>query len=130
MLTHVKVLAVLFIALSALGVLAALLMMMVFGVAAGSVGISGDPDAAVALPFIGLVGSGLVIFLLAVSLPGLIVGFGLLNLKPWARIAGIVLCAINLINIPLGTIMGAYGLWVLLNGETERLFNAATPARV
>ena len=130
MLTHVKVLAVLYIALSALGVLAALLLMMVFGVAAGSVGVSGDPDAAVAIPIIGFVGTGLVIFLLAISLPGIIVGFGLLKLKPWARIAGIVLCAINLINFPLGTVLGIYGLWVLLSGETERLFTGTTPIQV
>ena len=129
MVTHVKVLAVLFIVLSALGVLAALVLMLVFGVAAGSVGVSGDPDAAVALPIIGAVGTGLVIFLLVLSLPGIITGYGLLKFKSWARIVGIVLCALNLINIPFGTLLGAYGLWVLLNGETERLFNA-TPLRV
>lgn len=129
MLTHVKVLAVLYIVLGALGVLGALLLMMVFGVAAGSVGVSGDPDAAVALPIIGFVGTGLFIFLLAISLPGVIVGFGLLKLKPWARIGGIVLCAINLINVPVGTILGIYGLVILLNKETERLFNGATPVQ-
>ena len=42
----------------------------------------------------------------------------------------IVLAAINLINIPLGTILGAYGLWVLLNKETERLFAGTPPASV
>lgn len=124
MLTHVKVLAVLFLALSAFGVLTALLLMVAVGGAAGIVGASGDPDAtAVALPIIGIAGTGLVIFLLALSLPGLITGWGLLKLKPWARIVGIVLCALNLINIPFGTVLGAYGLWVLLNGETERLFS-------
>ena len=126
--THVKVLGVLFIAFSALGVLFALMMMTVFGVAAGSVGVSGDPDAVTALPIIGLVGTGVVIFLLVLSIPGLVVGWGLLKFKPWARIVGIVLCAINLINFPIGTAMGAYGLWVLLNGETERLFSPAAPA--
>jgi hypothetical protein len=129
MLTHVKVLAVLYIALGALGVIGALFLMLVFGAAAGSVGVSGDPDAAVALPFIGLVGTGLVIFMLAISVPGVVVGFGLLKLKPWARIGGIVLCAINLINIPIGTVLGAYGLWVLLTGETERLFDSTTPVK-
>jgi hypothetical protein len=127
MLTHVKVLAIIFIALSALAVLGALGLMLVFGVAAGSVGMSGDPDAAVALPIIGLTGMGLVIFMLVVAVPGLVTGWGLLKLRPWARIVGIILCAINLINIPIGTILGAYGLWVLLNTETERLFNT-TPA--
>ena len=123
--THVKVLAVLFIALSAMGILMALFMMAVFGVGAGIAGATGDPEAAVALPLIGLTGTALVIFFLALSLPGLITGWGLLKFRPWARIVGIVLCAINLINIPFGTILGAYGLWVLLNGETERLFTAS-----
>lgn len=127
MLTHVKVLAVLYLVLSALGVLGALFMMMMFGVAAGSVGLSGDPDAAMAAPIITLIGSGFVIFLLIVSIPGLVLGWGLLQLKPWARILGIVLCAINLINIPIGTVLGAYGLWVLLNAETERLFSSSVP---
>ncbi len=123
--THLKVLAVLFIVFGALGVLAALGLMAVFGVGAGIVGATGDPDAAIAIPIIGITGVALTIFLLALSVPGLITGFGLLKLKPWARILAIVLCAINLINIPFGTILGVYGLWVLLNGETERMFNAA-----
>jgi hypothetical protein len=53
----------------------------------------------------------------------LITGYGLLNYRPWARVIGIILSAISLINIPIGTVVGAYGLWVLLNKETERLFN-------
>ncbi|MEO5894940.1 MAG: hypothetical protein ABIS06_04510 [Vicinamibacterales bacterium] len=122
--THVKVLAVLFIVLSALGVLSAVAILVIFGGAAGIVGASADAgDAAVALPMIGIAGTGIAIFLLALSLPGLIAGVGLLKLRPWARILGIVLCAINLINIPLGTLFGAYGLWVLLNKESEQMFN-------
>lgn len=125
--THVKVLAVLFIVFSALGVLAALGVMAVFGGAAGIVGAAADgEDAAIALPILGLTGTFVTAFLLAVSLPGLIAGFGLLSLKPWARILAIVLCAINLINIPIGTIFGAYGLWVLLTKDTERLFAGGT----
>src|SRR5215207_6095130 len=122
--THVKVLAVLFIVFSALGVLSAVALLALFGVSAGVVGAAAEPgEAALAIPFIGLAGMGLVIFLLIVSLPGLIAGFGLLSLKPWARILGIVLCAINLINIPFGTIFGVYGLWVLLNKDTEQMFS-------
>ena len=124
--THVKVVAVAFIVFGALGVLAAFVLMAVFGGAAGIVGASAEAnEAAYALPIIGLTGTVLTIFLLAISIPGLITGFGLLSWKPWARILGIVLCAIQLIHIPLGTILGIYGLWVLLNSETERLF--ATP---
>lgn len=124
--THVKVLAVLFIVFSALGVLAALGLMAIFGGTMGLVGATTpDEGAALAIPIIGLTGSLLTIFLLVVSLPGLITGFGLLAFKNWARILGIVLCAVNLIHIPFGTILGAYGLWVLLNKESERLFESS-----
>ena len=34
------------------------------------------------------------------------------------------LCALNLINFPAGTMLGIYGLWVLLSKETERLFDS------
>ena len=56
------------------------------------------------------------------SVPGLAVGIGLVKFKEWARILGLVLSALNLLNVPFGTILGGYGLWVLLNKETEPLF--------
>jgi hypothetical protein len=129
--THVKVLAVLFIVFSALGTLAALVIATVFGVAgvATAAGASGG-DAAIALPIIGLAGTALSAFLLAVSLPGLVAGIGLLKYKPWARILAIVLSALNLINFPLGTILGVYGLYVLLSEEGAQLFKPTMPAAV
>ena len=127
MTTHVKVLGILYIVLSSLTLCAALFLALGIGMASGIVAANAGSDAAVALPIIGVAGSALVIFLVAISLPGIITGIGLLKYKPWARIVGIVLAAINLINIPFGTVLGAYGLWVLLNKETEQLFSG-TPA--
>ena len=121
--THVKVLAVLQIVLGVLGLLTALFFMMVFGGAAGIVGAQAAPDeAAIAVPIIGVVGTGLSFFILALSIPGIIVGVGLLQFRPWARIVGIVLSILLLIHFPIGTAVGVYGLWVLLTGETEKLF--------
>jgi hypothetical protein len=123
MVTHVKVLGVLYILLSALGLCAALFLMLALGAASGIVASTADPsDAAVALPIIGISGTALVAFLLLVSAPGLFVGIGLLKFRPWSRILGIALSAINLIHIPFGTLLGIYGLWVLLNKDAERLF--------
>ncbi len=123
MATHVRVLGVLYIALSAIGVVGALFLMLALGTATSIVGLNAEAnDAAVALPIIGIAGTALVTFLLAVSLPGLIVGIGLVNLKPWARIGAMVLAVIHLINIPIGTALGIYALWVLFNKDTERLF--------
>jgi hypothetical protein len=126
MTTHVKVLGVLYIVLGALGVCTALFFGLAIGAAGGIVGQAAPPeDAAIAVPIIGLAGTALVVFLLAVSLPGLITGIGLLKFQPWARIVGIVVGAINLLNIPFGTAVGIYALWVLLNKDTEALFAAA-----
>ena len=123
--THVKVLGVLYLAVSGFFLLAAVFLGIVMGGAASIVGVAADPqDAAIAIPVLGIAGTALAFFLFAFALPGLVVGYGLLNYRPWARIVGIVLSAINLINIPFGTVLGAYGLWVLLNKDTERLFDA------
>ena len=125
--THVKVLGALQIACGAIGVMLALLMMFVFGGAAGIVGASGDPEAASAVPIIGLTGTALVVLLLLTSLPGVVIGIGLLRLRPWSRIAGIVISIIALMMVPFGTIVGAYGLWVLFSKDTERLFMTGVP---
>ena len=125
--THVKVLGALQIAFGAIGVMLALLMIFVFGGVAGIVGASGDPEAAFAVPIIGLTGTALVVFLLLTSLPGVVIGIGLLRFRPWSRIAGIVISIIALMMIPFGTIVGAYGLWVLFSKDTERLFMTSVP---
>ena len=125
MATHVKVVGSLQIALGAMGLFGALVLTFVFGGAASAVGVSADPDARVALPIIGITGMALVTCLAAVSLPSIIIGIGLMRLRPWARIAGIVISILSLMMIPFGTIVGAYGLWVLFSKETERLFEPA-----
>jgi len=123
MLTHVKVLAVLYIVLSGIGLLFALLIVFALGTAASIVGMSASPeDAAIAVPILGLTGTALAALLLLLSLPGLVTGWGLLKLRPWARILGIVLAVISLLNFPIGTAVGIYGLWVLLTKDTEKLF--------
>jgi hypothetical protein len=123
--THVKVLGILYLVFSGLSLLMALFLLVVMGGTAGIVGAAADPqEAAIAIPVIGIAGTALAMFLGVFALPGLLTGYGLLNYKPWARILGIVLSALSLINIPLGTILGVYGLWVLLSNETERLFAA------
>ena len=125
--THVKVLGALQIAFGAIGLMIALLMVFVFGGAAGIVGASGDPDASFAVPIIGITGMALVGFLTLTSLPGVIVGIGLLKRRPWARIGGIVISVLALVMIPFGTLVGIYGLWVLFSKDTERLFTADYP---
>jgi hypothetical protein len=122
--THVRVLGVLYIALGALGVMFAAFAMVGLGGAAGIISASADPDeAALAIPILSMVGTAVVGFLFAVSLPAIVTGIGLLYFKVWARVLGIVLSAIALLGFPWITILGVYGLWVLFTKDTERLFS-------
>jgi hypothetical protein len=123
--THVKVLGALNVVLGAFGLLSAAALMLIFGGATWLVGAAGDPDAAIAIPILGLTGVTLATFLLVVSLPSVIIGVGLLQTRSWARVAGIVMSLLNLFYFPFGTLLGAYGLWVLFSRDTERVFHAA-----
>jgi len=126
--THVKVLGVLQIAFGCLNLVGAIVLTLVFMGGVGAMGFSGDPDALRAVPIVGFVGTTLVVLLVVLSLPGIITGIGLLRLRPWARILGIVLSLLSLVAIPFGTVIGIYGLWVLLSKDTERLFATGAPA--
>lgn len=129
--THVKVLGVLYLAVSALSLLFALFLLLAVGSAAGIVGIAADPgDAAIAIPILGIAGTALGLMLLLLALPGLLAGWGLLTFRPWARVLGLVLSVLNLFNVPIGTVLGVYGLWVLLSRDTERLFSSSLPRTI
>ncbi len=122
MTTHVKVLGTFFIVFGAFYVLLAFGSSLFMGMAATFVGAQGGDDAAIGATVLGLAGTTLFAFWLCLGIPGIVTGIGLLKRKRWARILGIVLSAIRLIQVPIGTVLGAYGLWVLFSEETEALF--------
>jgi hypothetical protein len=84
--------------------------------------VSGDPEAAVILGIVGTFIGGL---LTVLGLPGIVAGFGLLGHKAWARYLAIVLGVLNLLNAPVGTVIGIYTLWVLMQEEAAPFFDAA-----
>jgi hypothetical protein len=93
-----------------------------FGGIAGLIHLDHDPDAAVAIPMMGAIGGFVMIVLLALSIPGIIAGIGLLSYQPWARILTIILSILDLVSIPFGTALGIYGLWILFTADGARLF--------
>jgi len=56
------------------------------------------------------------------ELPGIAAGWGLLTYRPWARPLNIACSIFDLFSIPIGTIIGAYSLWVMFRPETVELF--------
>jgi hypothetical protein len=70
----------------------------------------------------GAVGTAIACFLIVISLPGMLAGIGLLKMKPWSRVVAIIVGVLHILSFPLGTALGIYTLWVLLNAETEAMF--------
>ena len=105
---HVTLLAWLHIAVNAAFMLLGLIGFVFFT----GIGIlSRDPEAAAILPFIGLMG---IILFTVLGLPGILAGIGLLRRKAWGRILALIVGFFDLFNVPIGTALGAYTFFVLL----------------
>ena len=120
--THIKVLGWLYIVLGVLGLIGTGVVVLIL---VGSGLISGDRTAISVLVIVAAIVGG---FLVLVSLPGIIAGAGLLGYRPWARILTLILGILNLPGFPVGTVLGVYTLYVLLDDETARLFTDAHSA--
>lgn len=123
---HITVVGVLHIAYSIVGILLGLFL---FTFLTG-IGIFTGDD--VALTVLTLVATFLAGLFLIGSIPGIIGGIFLLQRREWARILVIIVSFFDLLNVPLGTLLGAYSLWVLLNSDVVAVFQgrpqAAPPA--
>lgn len=73
--------------------------------------------------------SATAIFHILLAVPCLIGGWYLRRFDERARSALIVTSALNLLNVPIGSLLGGYGIWVLLTEETEPLFLTPPPDR-
>ena len=62
------------------------------------------------------------VVLVVLSIPGIIAGIGLLKRKEWARILTLILSALDLVNFPLGTALGVYSIWALVQPEVMAEF--------
>ena len=85
--------------------------------------ISGEAEAMAIVTVVGLIVAG---FLVLTALPGIVGGIGLLRGKNWARVLVIFLSVLDLIDFPIGTAVGGYSLWVLLNNETSAMFDGGS----
>jgi hypothetical protein len=129
---HIRIVAILHIVLGALSVLGGLAIFGVMGGLAAVIGVTGTADAVPAVPIVGGLGGLIFLVLLVLGLPGIIAGVGLLKFRPWARILGIIISALDLIQYQFGTALGIKGLWALLSRDGEMMFRdpPVHPARI
>jgi tRNA A-37 threonylcarbamoyl transferase component Bud32 len=120
---HITIVAVLSIVFGTIGVLVGTFL---FVVISGGGVISGDPTA---MNITGIVATVVGGFFMLISVPDIIAGIGLLKRRSWARILAFALAILDLMQIPIGTAIGIYVIWVLMNDETVKLFAQASEIR-
>jgi hypothetical protein len=122
---HIQVVAILHIALGVMSLVAAIILFSIIGLAGGIVISQGEEAAAGILGIIAIVLGG---FLAITGLPGIIGGWALLTGRNWGRILVIILAVLGLFNFPIGTAVGAYTLWVLLQDPAKASIPPVMPA--
>ena len=120
---HIELLGILHIVYHSMGLIGAMVVLMVIG---GGGLISGDEYAmAITLAVASIISSIIFIF----AIPGIIGGIGLLKMRPWARIVVLIMGFLSLLELPLGTALGIYTIWALMNDETMKMFEEAGKER-
>jgi hypothetical protein len=115
---HVQLIGILWIVYGIMGLLFAFFAFLVlFGVSL--ITDMGDIAPGI-LRFIAWVSS---LFFLALALPQIIAGLGLLKRREWARILTLIVSFFHLISFPLGTALGIYSFVILLKPEAIKLFS-------
>jgi quinol-cytochrome oxidoreductase complex cytochrome b subunit len=61
-------------------------------------------------------------FMAFMSVLGIVGGVALLSYKGWARILVIIVSGLACLNIPIGTLVGVYSIWTLMQDDTMILF--------
>ena len=125
---HLTVLAVLHLIQGFFALLTAIAVLGGMAIAGGAMAFAPDVPGWVAA-LVGGLGVAVGLFLAALAIPGIALGYGLFARKSWARPLGLVVGVLSLVNFPFGTILGVYTLWALLQSETAALLGrTADPA--
>jgi len=113
---HINVVAALQIGYSILGLILAGTLFAVFYLIGDFVD---DQEAEFVLS---IVANVIMVFSLIVSIPGIIAGIGLFKRKEWARVLTLIISVLNLLSFPIGTGLGIYSIWALVQPEVVEAF--------
>lgn len=126
---HVHLLGILWLAVSALTAVGGLVLLLLGGTFFPHLREMTQVPPDVPIGFFTSLFTVLGIVVLAKAACGFIAGWGLLHREPWARVVSLVLAFIALFNIPFGTAIGIYTLWVLLPSQSQKEYDAMVAAQ-
>jgi hypothetical protein len=124
---HLTILAVLHLIHGAFALLGAVAVLGGMALAGGVMAFAPDVPGWVAA-LVGSMGVLVGLFLAVLALPSLALGYGLFARKAWARPLGFIVGVLSLVNFPIGTILGVYTIWAMLQTETSILLGRTEPA--
>jgi len=125
---HIHLLAVLWFAVSALTAMGGVVLIILADTLFAHLHEMGVPQNAPTgflTPLLNAVG----IAILVKAAVGFLAGWGLMQRESWGRVVALVLAFISLVNIPFGTALGVYTLWVLLPGQSQQEYDALVETR-
>jgi membrane-associated protease RseP (regulator of RpoE activity) len=114
---HINVVAALQIGLSIFNLILAFVIFTVLKLVGGFVD---EPNADTILS---LIADILAIVFIVISIPGILAGIGLYKRKEWARILTLILSIIEIFSFPIGTAIGIYSIWAIIQPETINEFS-------
>lgn len=109
-----------------LSVAATVLMLLLFLFGAFGISISGGEGSGIASVMFGIMGGVFALVGAVVSALFFVTTKGIKDKKEWAKIVAIVLAAISLTNVPVGTILGILILIGVLDEESNNWFIPTT----
>jgi hypothetical protein len=116
---HIRLVGILHVCWNLLGVLTGVGFFILWMAGSGLIGAVAGADQGAEAGAV--VGCGL----LLPTLPGFLGGWKLMQKRPWARWVVVVVSVIHLFAFPLGTALGVYSLWVLLDPETAAIIDGS-----
>jgi len=125
---HVRLLGLFWLALSAFNTIASIILYVLANTLFAHMRELGAPEGPTS--FLRPLLSVIAMVVLVKAALGFIAGWGLLQHEPWARVITLVLAFISLFtNIPFGTALGIYTMWVLLPARSEEEYETLVRAR-
>ncbi|MGB0008281.1 MAG: zinc ribbon domain-containing protein [Candidatus Sulfotelmatobacter sp.] len=125
---HVHLLGILWLAVSALTTIGAVVLFIIANTLFPHLHEMGAPPE-MPTKFLHVFLSVIALFVMVKAAAGFITGWGLLHREPWARVLALVMGFISLFNIPFGTAVGVYTMWVLLPGAAQQEYDALVASR-
>ncbi len=128
MVKHINIVAILFMIWGGFQLVMALFVGLVFsglGGLLGVIGLGGDEELLIMGGAYFFIGIFVAVIAGVMSLPSIIAGFGLMKRAGWARILALIVGAMALMSVPMGTMLGIYAFITLLDAEVADEFAAA-----